>query len=76
MCRGCVHVHVTNGEISKVFLHLTDLPTDGVIHLSPDDILTNEQFLEAHSIDANEVHLAACERFFDLGDDSVQVESS
>ena len=74
MCEGCVHVHVADGVIIKVFLHLTDLPSSGVVHLIPDVTLSTEQFLESHPRDTDEVHMAACKRFFDLGDESIQAE--
>ena len=74
MCKGCVHVHVADGLVTKVFLHLTDLPSDGIIHLSPDAALSMEKFLESHPRDAEEVHIAARKDFFDLGDESIQVE--
>jgi hypothetical protein len=76
MCRGCVHVHVADGTVAKVFLHLTDLPSDGVVHLSPDATLSTEEFLESHPKDAGEVHIAARRDFFDLGDESVQAGKS
>ena len=73
MTAGCVHVHVTDGQIVKVFLHLTDLPRDGVIHLTPDTTLGTKEFLSSHPIDANEIIVSPSTSFFDLGDDSVQV---
>jgi hypothetical protein len=74
MTTGCVHVHITDGNIVKVFLHLTDLPSDGVIHLSPDEVLSAEAFMSTHPSDADEVAVAPCREYFDLGDDSVQAE--
>lgn len=71
MCKGCVHVHVADGVITKVFLHLSDLPDNGVVHLSPDAVLGTEGFLESHPRDAGEVYIAARKDFFDLGDESI-----
>ena len=72
MCKCCVHVHVADGLVAKVFIHLTDLPSDGIIHLIPDAALSIEEFLESHPRDADEVHIAARKDFFDLGDESIQ----
>lgn len=69
--QGCVHVHVSDGVITKVFLHLTDLPNNGVVHLAPDATLSVEEFLESHPRDTNEETIAARKEFFDLGDDSI-----
>lgn len=71
MCKGCVHVHVADGAITKVFLHLTDLPANGVVHLIPDAILRTDEFLESHPRDAGEVYVAVHKEFFDLGDQSI-----
>jgi len=60
--------------VAEVFIHLTNLPSDGVIHLIPDAALSIEEFLESHPRDADEVHIAARKDFFDLGDESIQVE--
>jgi hypothetical protein len=76
MCKGCVHIHVADGVITKVFLHLTDLPNDGVIHLIPDATLSTEEFLESHPRDADEVYTAARKDFFNLGDESIQAGKS
>ena len=72
MCEGCVHVHVVDGVITKVFIHLTGLPSNGVVHLVPDATLRIEEFLESHPRDADEVYLAASKVFFDLGDESIR----
>ena len=72
MCKGCVHVHVEGGVITKVFLHLTNLPDGGVIHLTPDATLSTEEFLKSHPRDADEIHVPARKEFFDLGDGSIQ----
>lgn len=74
MTSGCVHVHVTDGQITKVFLHLTYLPSDGIIHLTPDATMSIEDFLSSHPLDADEVTVAACKSFFDLGDESIRAE--
>jgi hypothetical protein len=74
MTTGCVHVHFTDGKIAKVFLHLTDLPRDGVIHLTPDTTMSTNEFLSTHPTDAHEVPVTPCKNFFDLGNDSVKVE--
>jgi hypothetical protein len=76
MCKGCVHIHVADGVIAKVFLHLTDLPRNGIIHLIPDATLSPEEFLESHPRDAGEVYIAARKDFFDLGDESIQARKS
>ncbi len=76
MCKGCVHVHVADGVITKVFLHLTDLPDNGVVHLTPEVILSAEEFVKSHPIDASELHMAAHGNFFDLGDEAIQPENS
>ena len=68
---GCVHVHVKDGSITNVFSHLTKLPENCVVHLVPDVVLTEEQFVESHPQDRNEVHVEPKGAVFDLGDESV-----
>ena len=68
---GCVHVHVKDGSITNVFSHLTNLPENCVVHLGPDVVLSEEQFVESHPQDRNEVHVEPKGAVFDLGDESV-----
>jgi hypothetical protein len=68
---GCVHVHIKDGSIANVFSHLTNLPQDCVIHLVPDVVLSEEQFVESHPQDRNEVHIKSKGAVFDLGDESI-----
>jgi hypothetical protein len=72
MAKGCIHVHVVDGKIVNVFLHLTDLPESGVIHLSPDEVLSADGFLATHALDADEAIMSPSRECFDLGDDSVR----
>ena len=69
--KGCVHVHMKDGGIANVFSHLTNLPENCVIHLVPDAVLSQEQFIESHPQDKNETHMEPGQRIFDLGDESV-----
>ena len=69
--KGCVHVHVQNGNIVNVFSHLTNLPENCVVHLVPEVILSEEAFIQSHPRDKNEVGLEPRGRFFDLGDGTI-----
>ena len=69
--KGCVHVHIKDGNIANVFSHLTRLPRTCVVHLVPDDVLSEAGFLESHPQDRNELKLESTGKVFDLGDDSV-----
>lgn len=68
---GCVHVHLKDGDVSNVFLHLSGLPENGVVHLVPDDILSIEEFVESHPMDKNELSLQPQKIVYNLGDESV-----
>jgi hypothetical protein len=69
--KGCVHVHVKDGNIANVFSHLTDLPENCVIHLVPDAVLSEEQFIESHPVDENELRMEPKRTVFDLGDEAI-----
>jgi hypothetical protein len=71
MAKGCVHIHVKNGKIQNVFCHLSDLPKDGVVHLLPDQVLTEEEFERSHSVDKNELSIGHEGSIYDLGGNSV-----
>ena len=75
MTQGCVHVHVADGVITKVVLHLSALPAEGVVHLVPEEELTVAEFLSSHPIDAGEVDMPPSKQFFDLGDDVIPINS-
>ena len=48
MTKGCVHIRILNGNIINVFCHLSELPNTGVVHLSVDKELTDDDFLKTH----------------------------
>lgn len=69
--KGCVHIHVKNGKIANVFSHLTSFPKNCVIHLVPDESLSEKQFVESHPKDEGEIFLEPEGAVFDLGDASI-----
>ena len=71
MVDGCVHIHIENGKIKNVFCHLSNLPDQGVVHLNPELIMTNKQFIESHPHDSNELLVADSGVIFDLSDNSI-----
>ena len=71
MTQGCIHVHIKDGKITNIFSHLTDLPTNGVVHLSPDQTLTESEFKLSHPHDKNELSMTDTSKIFNLGSDSI-----
>jgi hypothetical protein len=71
MAKGCVHIRVKDGKIQNVFCHLSDLPKDGVVHLLPDQVLTEDEFRGSHPEDKNELSVDGKQGIYDLGGDSV-----
>jgi hypothetical protein len=69
--KGCVHVHVKGGKITNVFSHLTNLAENCVVHLTPDAIFSEEQFVQSHPQDQNELCTKPHKTVFDLGDESI-----
>jgi len=69
--KGCVHVHIKDGSITNAFSHLTNLPRNCIVHLVPDAVLSEEEFLQSHPQDKNEVQIESKGMVFDLGDESV-----
>ncbi len=74
MTKGCVHVHVANGKVTKVVLHLSELPANGVVHLVAEEDLTMAEFLSSHPMDAGEIYMPVSNQFFDMGDDSISIK--
>ena len=71
MIKGCVHIHIKDGEIKNIFCHLSDLPENGVIHLSPNKIMTDSEFRESHPHDKNELILNTNKKIYNLGSNSI-----
>ena len=71
MTEGCVHIHIENGKIKNIFCHLSDLPDKGVVHLSPQLVMTNKEFKESHPHDSNELKVTDVRSIFDLADKSI-----
>jgi len=71
MVQGCVHVRVENGNITGVFCHLSGLPANGVVHLKANNVLTDDEFLESHQQDSNELTIECNGNFYDLGPKSI-----
>ncbi len=69
--KGCVHVHIKDGSITNVFSHLTNLPRNCIVHLVPDIVLSEEEFLQSHPQDKNEVQIEPKGIVFDLGDETI-----
>ncbi len=69
--KGCVHVHIKDGHITNVFSHLSNLPKNCIVHLVPDDVLSEEEFLQSHPQDKNEIQIESQRMVFDLGDESI-----
>ncbi|MCK4449082.1 MAG: hypothetical protein KAW49_09630 [Anaerolineae bacterium] len=69
--KGCVHVHIKDGSITNVFSHLTNLPENCIVHLVPDVVLSEEEFVQSHPNDKNEICLEHEGAVFDLGDESI-----
>jgi len=71
MAKGCVHIHIKDGMIQNVFCHLGNLPKNGVVHLSPDKDLTEDDFCLSHPLDINEITIKPKDKIYNLGDDSI-----
>ena len=71
MAKGCVHVQVRNGVVVNILAHLTDLPRNGVVHLVPECTLSEDEFVETHPNDVDELSIA-----LNLGDDSLVLRRS
>jgi hypothetical protein len=53
---------------------LTNLPRNCIVHLVPDVVLSEEEFLQSHPQDKNEVQIEPKGTVFDLGDESVEIK--
>ena len=71
MSKGCVHIHIKNGEITNVFSHLSDLPENGVIHLLTDQDMTTDEFMVSHPHDKNEIITNEDQKIYNLGSSSI-----
>jgi hypothetical protein len=69
--KGCVHIHIKDGSIVNVFSHLTYLPENCVAHLVPDVVLTEDEFVQSHPHDKNEIYTEPKGIVLDLGDESI-----
>ncbi len=67
--KGCVHVHIKNGAVSNIFAHLTELPENGVVHLVPEQVLSEAEFRATHPQDADELEIP-----LNLSDHSVTLQ--
>lgn len=72
--KGCVHIHIKEGKIKKVFSHLSDFPDECIIHLIPDAVLTDEKFRKNHAADIDELKAKPQEKIYSLGDNSYKQE--
>jgi hypothetical protein len=68
-CNGCVHVHIKNGVVISIFAHLTNLPINGIVHLVPDTILSESEFIRTHPQDVDELQIG-----LNLGDNSIHLK--
>ena len=71
MVEGCIHIHIKDSEIKNIFCHLSGVPENGVIHLSPDQVMTDKEFIESHPHDKHELKVSVSNKIHDLGSDSV-----
>jgi hypothetical protein len=69
--KGCIHVHVKNGQITNIFSHLSDFPENCIIHMKPDATLTYKEFIESHEQDKNELNVDSQKKIYQLGDDVI-----
>lgn len=76
MITGCVHIHVKDGKINNIFCHLSDLPNNGVVHLSPEQNLTEIEFRSSHPNDVGELTIDMVNTIFDLGGSSIRGDMS
>ncbi len=74
MTKGCVHIHFKDGDITNVFCHLSEFPGNGVIHLVVDKIYTNEEFIDSHPMDKNEVSMESAGGIYNLGKESIEAK--
>lgn len=70
---GCVHLHIKDGKIRNVFCHLSDLPENGVVHLFPSDVMTEDEFITSHLTDKNELSISQEDRIFNLGSSNIEL---
>ena len=71
---GCVHIHIENGDVTNIFMHLSGLPENGVVHLVSEEVLSEEQFVESHPQDKDEIQMKPMKKIYDLGNDSIHIE--
>lgn len=71
MTKGCVHIHIKDGDIRNIFCHLSDFPENGVVHLKSDQIMTEEEITKSHPYDANELSVDSENKIYNLGKESV-----
>jgi hypothetical protein len=72
---GCVHIYVKNGKMINAFSHLTNIPENCIIHLSPDAVFfTEEEFEQDHYrygiSDELKLNANPQGKIYDLGDTS------
>lgn len=72
--RGCLHIHMVDGEIKNIFSHLGDLPENGVVHLVPSDNYTIEEFKKSHIYDHGELDVPSSGGIYQLGSRSIIVK--
>lgn len=71
MIEGCVHIHMKDGEIKNVFCHLSNIPINGVIHMKPEQILTEDEFKVSHHQDRKELTIDRDGEIYNLGPNSI-----
>lgn len=71
--KGCLHVHIKDGKIQSVFSHLSNFPSNCVIHLKPDVEMTAAEFTKTHPKDSDELK-AQGDKCFDMGEECYQHE--
>lgn len=75
MIKGCVHAHIKGRKIMNVFSHLTGLPDNGVVHLSPDNVFFSADFAINHPDDINEIYVKEEGMIFELGKKNIAIEN-
>ncbi len=71
MTEGCVHIHIKDGKIKNIFCHLGSMPENGVVHLSPQQDLSEEEFIKSHPADKVELSIDSDNVIYNLGSNNI-----
>jgi len=71
MTKGCVHLRIKDGKIKNVFSHLTGMPENGVVHLYPENDLTENEFKLGHPNDEGELFVNTVGGVYNLGSENI-----